>query len=108
MDQDPARWRCQRDDCGRRWTAEDAADDADQDDIVDTVSFTDAGIGDALTTTEDGPGGPPTCANCSTVVSKDYHRVFARDDGVLEHCWNCASRTQRYSNDPVIDPSDRE
>lgn len=47
------------------------------------------------------------CANCGQPVSQRYHRVWSVD-GQLEGCYNCKSRTQRYSNDPVIDPDDEE
>lgn len=46
--------------------------------------------------TPDPYSGPPRCQHCNTPVSRDYHRVFSNDDGVLEHCWSCASRTERY------------
>lgn len=84
-------WQCQRSDCGHvfREAPHPSIDSPQSPTFVAASTDT---------------GGPPTCDHCGTAVSRDYVRVFGDDDGRLPHCWNCASRTQRYSNDPVIDP----
>jgi hypothetical protein len=97
LDEEGIHWRCQRTDCRYEFTTP-AHPSIDPPGSESTPRWT---PGDSAA-----DSGPPTCASCGTVVSEDYRRVFAGADGVLEHCFNCASRTQRYSNDPVIDPSD--
>lgn len=69
------------------------------------LRYRDAGAGSVhqLTTDPDGSGaGPPTCQNCGNVVSRGYWRVFSNDDGALESCARCESRTGRYGTDDVL------
>lgn len=49
----------------------------------------------------------PQCSNCNTTVSHQFFRVWSVD-GELNGCPKCKSRTQRYSNNPVIDPEGEE
>lgn len=89
----PVRWRCQRDDCGFFFVRYYGSQPRHP-------SSPETRLGSSTDETADGP---PECQNCGTVVSRDYARVFGNEDDVLEHCWACASRMTRYSNDPVIE-----
>lgn len=49
----------------------------------------------------------PHCRSCGNLISKPYARTFG-DGYTVDGCSECQSRTQRYSNNPIIDPEDEE
>lgn len=51
-------------------------------------------------------GAQRTCQTCGEQVSLEYYRLW-NVDGELQSCYNCRSRTQRYSNKPVPEGEER-
>jgi transposase-like protein len=48
-----------------------------------------------------------TCQSCGEHVGRSYWRVFSADDGVLDGCADCQSRTDRYGTNTVLDATHR-